>query len=148
MSALPGAPDSPKKHKPVRDFALLAVGFIAAVAVSTWAAGGSASSFGLTRGASSASRGVTTHAMTARALAPAAPARADGGAQRLSAPGAGSAALAEKPVFSTFIRDICNNTERYPEEQPDFDIMGRPGSSEEEWDEAECVTPLPLIRAP
>ena len=46
-------------------------------------------------------------------------------------------------MFTTFIRDICNDTERYPEEQPDFDIMGRPGSSEEEWDEAVCVLLLP-----
>ncbi len=139
-SALPGGAP-PKKHKPARDCALLAVGFIAAVAFSTWAAGGSAPGFGLSRGASAASR-ATTGAAAAPARAAAAPARAAGGARQTSAAGAGSGVLVEKPTFTTFIRDICNDTERYPEEQPDFDIMGRPGSSEEEWDEAKCVCRL------
>jgi FkbM family methyltransferase len=149
------APPFPSPSRSVfKEASLLCVGFILAVAFSSWLSGkdGSASSLlsggGLPGGpvtlpAAGAPRGGAAPRVGASAMLPAAPRGGGGGgvsrARGASAAGGGGGGGgAAPPVFKTLIRDICNGTERYPEEPPDYDIMGQPGSSIDEWDPPDC----------
>ena len=131
-----------------RDAVLLICGLVLAAAVFTWVQARDEGREGLAAAAEAAAGGGggaaggrggdsgSGSAGGARGLAAAAAAAVPllGGARGL-APAKSSKST---PVFKTFIRDICNGTDRYPEEAPDYDVMGKPGSSTEEWDAPDC----------
>jgi FkbM family methyltransferase len=112
-----------------RDCSLLVMGFIAAVSFATWWSGPvqqRAPAKGLPGGPLAPKSSSSSSSQFSSALS------------FLSSERGASAVAASPPEFRTFLRDICNDTERYPEEPPEYDIMGRPGSSTEEWDAPDC----------
>jgi FkbM family methyltransferase len=135
--------DKEVKPSACRDAVLLIMGLVLALAVFTWYTGresrfstsssssSSSSSFSLDEEIGSPSSQEDTPMSLsggARSLIPLVGGRAAGS----------SGSKKEVPTYKTYIRDICNGTDRYPEEQPDYDVMGQPGSSTEEWDAPDC----------
>jgi FkbM family methyltransferase len=147
------APHAPQKAQSsatgsCRDIVLLICGLVLAGAVFIWSQGRegdtryeSVSRVGVEDLPSVGSVEVARGRTLAGVRAPA-PGSSAGGGTVLSG-GSRPAGLPSKssgsaPVFKTLIRDICNGTERYPEEDPDYDVMGQPGSSTDEWDPPDC----------
>jgi FkbM family methyltransferase len=128
-----------------RDAVLLICGLVLAAALYTWvqgreAAGASGQDFSQpmdTPEAALAGRGLGSASSASSALLGG---LSSGGSGSGSGSGSRPAPRAQ-PVFKTFIRDICNGTERYPEEEPDYDVMGQPGSSIDEWDNPMTAEP-------